>query len=218
MPRRRIEFYPAALNEFDAAAAWYRERSPEAASAFKTEVRHAVRQIAEAPERWPARTRQTRCFVLHRFPFLIVYALRQNTWTSLPWPTPAVDQITGASVSARGIPGRCNSPDLSTLLRLPAPALQLRDFAREHAGDEAGEAELFQLLLDARLHLLGREVGHGEPAAGVAVAAVHRAFRAVGVGASPLLVALQRHAAGLAVPGCSGHGFSFTRDDHWHSR
>ena len=73
MPRTPVEFHPAALEEAEAAANWYRERSPEAATAFLAEVRRAVQQIAEAPERCPPYIQDTRRYLFHRFPFFVVF-------------------------------------------------------------------------------------------------------------------------------------------------
>ena len=73
MLRRPVQFHPKALAEAEAAKQWYRERSPEAAAAFLVEVNRAVRQISEAPARWPPYLSGTRRVVLRRFPFLVVY-------------------------------------------------------------------------------------------------------------------------------------------------
>jgi plasmid stabilization system protein ParE len=78
MPRRPVEFRPAALEEARAAAVWYRERSPAAADAFNDEITKAIKEIVSAPERWPQYRSGTRRFVLHRFPFFVVYRAQPN--------------------------------------------------------------------------------------------------------------------------------------------
>ena len=54
---------------------WCRERNPEAAEAFLTELERALIRIAEAPRIWPMVDADRRRFVLRRFPFSIVYRL-----------------------------------------------------------------------------------------------------------------------------------------------
>jgi len=73
MPSIPVGFHPEAIAEAAAAVEWYQERSDAAAAAFLAELDRAVEGIAEAPERWPQYLHETRRFLLHRFPFAIVY-------------------------------------------------------------------------------------------------------------------------------------------------
>jgi len=73
MPSVPVGFHPEAIAEAAAAVKWYQERSDAAAAAFLAELDRAVESIAEAPERWPQYLHETRRFLLHRFPFAIVY-------------------------------------------------------------------------------------------------------------------------------------------------
>ncbi len=73
MESKPVEFHEAASLEFEAAFAWYFERSERAALRFAREVERAVASIADAPERFPAGTSGTRRFLLQRFPFAVVY-------------------------------------------------------------------------------------------------------------------------------------------------
>ena len=70
--KKPVEFVSEAQEEYLAALGWYWERSPSAASRFESEVEAAVETIREAPARW---TRYMGCrrFLLHRFPFAIIY-------------------------------------------------------------------------------------------------------------------------------------------------
>lgn len=68
-----IAFHPAALQEARAAVDWYSSRSRLAAVAFVLELDVALAGIAEAPERWPTVSGGCRRYVLHRFPFLVIY-------------------------------------------------------------------------------------------------------------------------------------------------
>ena len=65
--------HPAAVEEAEKATRWYRQRSAHAGAQFVEEVNHAIDRILAAPQRWPAGPYGTRKFLLHRFPFAVVY-------------------------------------------------------------------------------------------------------------------------------------------------
>jgi plasmid stabilization system protein ParE len=46
------------------------------AGAFMAELDAAVALIAEAPDRWPERPDGRRRYVIHRFPFILVFRIR----------------------------------------------------------------------------------------------------------------------------------------------
>jgi len=73
MPRRHVDFHPEAVAEAQAANRWYRERSASAADAYLAEIDRAVEAIAEDPKMWPRYVHGTRRYILHRFPFYLVY-------------------------------------------------------------------------------------------------------------------------------------------------
>ena len=70
MAVKNVEFHEEAVREFLAAVDWYFARSEVVASRFVLQV---TRAVSEAPQRWPSYSRDTRKFVLRRFPFLVVY-------------------------------------------------------------------------------------------------------------------------------------------------
>jgi len=65
--------HPAAVAEAEKATRWYRERSARTAAQFVEEVNLAIDRIFAAPQHWPAGPHDTRKFLLHRFPFSVVY-------------------------------------------------------------------------------------------------------------------------------------------------
>jgi toxin ParE1/3/4 len=69
------DFYlhPAAVEEAEAAARWYRERSARAAKRFVEELNQVIDRILEAPHRWPLGTYGTRKLNFPCFPFSVVY-------------------------------------------------------------------------------------------------------------------------------------------------
>lgn len=74
-----VELHPDALREIQAAFDWYHSRNPRAAAAFAAEVESAIESVAGDPRRWPSSHHSTRRYLLHRFPFSIVY--RETTAT-----------------------------------------------------------------------------------------------------------------------------------------
>ena len=74
MSAKRVDYHQGAITDVKSAVAWYRKRSPKAASDFVEEIHRAVQTIRTAPERWPIGKNNTRRFVLWRFPFAIIYS------------------------------------------------------------------------------------------------------------------------------------------------
>ncbi len=75
---KSVSFHPAARRELLRAAAWYRERSETAAVGFDAEINHAVARIQEGPERYAVTKTNRRRFVLIKYPYAIVYRIREN--------------------------------------------------------------------------------------------------------------------------------------------
>lgn len=73
MPRADLEIHPDALLEAEAGVAWYLERSRGAAEHFLAELERAIDLILEAPDRWPPYFRDTRRYVLYKFPYSVIY-------------------------------------------------------------------------------------------------------------------------------------------------
>ena len=73
MSSRSIVVHPAVITESRAAVDWYRESSVSTARAFLVEIDRAISRIAERPQIWPQYTHGTQRYLLHRFPFFIVY-------------------------------------------------------------------------------------------------------------------------------------------------
>jgi plasmid stabilization system protein ParE len=68
-----IDFHPAASEEAESAHRWYAERSPIAAVRFREELDAAIAHIQADPRRGFPYLHDTRCYLLRRFPYLIVY-------------------------------------------------------------------------------------------------------------------------------------------------
>lgn len=63
------------------AVAYYEDKSHGLGLAFQTEVERSVQTIAEYPERWPVRADSTRRYLIHRFPYVVVYTYQgDHVW------------------------------------------------------------------------------------------------------------------------------------------
>lgn len=75
---REVEYLEEAVQEAEAAARWYAERSITASIAFSAEIDAAERAIIQQPKAWPPFDYGTRRYLLRRFPFSIVYKIEPN--------------------------------------------------------------------------------------------------------------------------------------------
>ena len=73
MRRERVTFHSGAFEDARNAWEWYRKKSASAADGFWAELERAVSLLALSPSRWPRHTQGTRRYVMHRYPFCIVY-------------------------------------------------------------------------------------------------------------------------------------------------
>jgi plasmid stabilization system protein ParE len=73
-----IRLHPRAAAEAETSRAWYFERNASAAAAFLDELNAAMLAVKESPARWPEFHGKYRRFVLHKFPFSVVYAVRDG--------------------------------------------------------------------------------------------------------------------------------------------
>ena len=75
---RAVEYLDEAIEEAEAAARWYAERSSSAAIGFADEVAAAIVSIEQNPEAWPAYDHGTRHYLLRRCPFSVVYRIEET--------------------------------------------------------------------------------------------------------------------------------------------
>lgn len=69
----RLEVHPDVYEELEEARAWYEEHAVGLGDEFLDEVERAIATIQRAPEAWPLYAHQARRFLVHRFPFSVVY-------------------------------------------------------------------------------------------------------------------------------------------------
>lgn len=68
-----IEYHPEAVRELKHAASWYNEQVRGLGLDFLLEVKSAELRILQHPEAWPEYEAGTRRYLIHTFPFAIVY-------------------------------------------------------------------------------------------------------------------------------------------------
>jgi len=74
----RIEIHPEVYSELEQARSWYEDRARGLGIKFLDEVDRAINTIRQFPDTWPPYFEGTRRFLLHRFPFAIVYRHKKN--------------------------------------------------------------------------------------------------------------------------------------------
>ena len=70
---RELKYLDEAIEEAEAAARWYAERSSSAATGFADEIDIAIAAIEQNPDAWPQYDHGTRHYLLRRYPFSVVY-------------------------------------------------------------------------------------------------------------------------------------------------
>lgn len=78
MASHTVRLHPLAADEAQGARAWYLARNLTVADAFLLELEAGIANIAEGPMRWPRVHGRFRRYVLHKFPFSVVYLERAD--------------------------------------------------------------------------------------------------------------------------------------------
>lgn len=74
----RFVFHPEALNDLLGASQRYKRVSPQLAMEFLDEIEHGVKCILASPSAWALYRGEARRHLIRRFPFGIVYKLRET--------------------------------------------------------------------------------------------------------------------------------------------
>jgi plasmid stabilization system protein ParE len=75
----KVFVLPDAEAEIAAAFAWYLERNPQAADAFRTEVSDSIDSLSEAPTKWKVTEDGARRRVLRHFPYTVFFDVEGDT-------------------------------------------------------------------------------------------------------------------------------------------
>ena len=81
MSQFSVQFAPAAERDVSDGFAWYEARNKTAANGFRDEVLEAVEYIASNPNSKPANDSGDRKWVLKRFPYSVIHALKGSVIT-----------------------------------------------------------------------------------------------------------------------------------------
>jgi plasmid stabilization system protein ParE len=72
-------WHPQAFADAEEAKNWYEERSPLAARGFLLALDRGIREILEAPERWPKHRYGCRRYVFpNPYPFTLIYRFAER--------------------------------------------------------------------------------------------------------------------------------------------
>ena len=74
----RVDLHAKAALEAEASALWYEQQSPGLGEEFLGELASAIRAIRESPDRWFRTSGGERRYLLHRFPFAVIYRHRSG--------------------------------------------------------------------------------------------------------------------------------------------
>ena len=74
----QVEVHPEVYNELEQSRAWYENQAKGLGIEFLDEVDRAIKLIRQFPNTWSLYCEGTRRFILHRFPFAIVFRNEKN--------------------------------------------------------------------------------------------------------------------------------------------
>jgi toxin ParE1/3/4 len=74
----RVVSHPEATEELEAAALWYEERHPGLGDDFLDEFESTLSRILNRPDHWRKIRGENRKLNFHRFPYAIVYSVRDD--------------------------------------------------------------------------------------------------------------------------------------------
>lgn len=80
-PRPALIIHPKAADEARRARLWYEGRSVAAAKSFARKLEVAIDHILDAPESWPSVEEPYRRYLMHRFPFGLIYRYDSDSET-----------------------------------------------------------------------------------------------------------------------------------------
>ena len=79
-----VIFNELAVNEMNDAIAYYELQYSGLGAAFKEEVQKALKRIIAYPDAWPAAEDYIRKYILHKYPYYILYSLEKDHLYIIP--------------------------------------------------------------------------------------------------------------------------------------
>jgi toxin ParE1/3/4 len=76
-----VDVHPYVYAELEHSRIWYEERSDNLGREFLDQVDRAIETVRDSPDIWPFHDedRQIRRYLVHRFPYGVVYKIRNQT-------------------------------------------------------------------------------------------------------------------------------------------
>lgn len=74
----KIKFFPSAQAELDAAFGYYEQQAEGLGPQFAEEIQQAIARILRFPNSWTKLSGHTRRCTCRRFPYSVVYQIRDN--------------------------------------------------------------------------------------------------------------------------------------------
>lgn len=74
----KFSFHPEARNELEQAVDFYEQEQPVVGLEFLQEVYSTIKRIIEYPDAYPELSKNTRRCLTNRFPFAVIYQIKQN--------------------------------------------------------------------------------------------------------------------------------------------
>jgi toxin ParE2 len=75
---RKVFLDEMANREFDDACEYYELEMPGLGKRFRHEIKQAIRRIREYPEAWAIEKNDVRKYLLHKFPYKILYSIEPD--------------------------------------------------------------------------------------------------------------------------------------------
>ncbi len=77
----KLEYHPAAAEEYEEAVGFYAEISPKLAARFIDEIQSCIALIKESPDRWKKLRKEIRAVQARIFPFQVLYRITEDRIT-----------------------------------------------------------------------------------------------------------------------------------------
>ena len=73
-----IEILDIARLEFDEAKEFYEIEQPDLGTQFDEQIKHSLLRIQQYPQAWPTERKEIRRYVVHKFPYKILYSIQDD--------------------------------------------------------------------------------------------------------------------------------------------
>lgn len=73
-----IRILKVARGEFDEAREFYEIEQPGLGKKFASEIKEGMVRINQFPNAWPVERPEIRRYILHRFPYKIIYSIQES--------------------------------------------------------------------------------------------------------------------------------------------